>query len=268
MSTLGPGPGLTRVRSPSTLLPVEPAPPTLARVRRAVHALRDHERAQRMLPYFGVSRGGYGEGDVFLGLGVPAVRRLAATYREAPPWVRLELLASPVHEERLLALLLMMRAYRDGDHDQRTVVFRELLANRRRVNNWDLVDTAAPPIVGAYLLEEGGLRARPRLLETLSSSRTLWDRRIALLSTLPMIRAGWFDWTLRLAERLLEDREELIHKAAGWMLREVGKRDREAMEGFLRDHCHTMPRTMLRYAVERLPPARRAAFMAGRPPGP
>ena len=219
-----------------------------------------------MHPFFGVKPGGYGEGDIFLGLGVPATRRLARSYRAASAEVRIELLASPIHEERLLALLLMEDAYRKGDAAGRKVVFREYLRHRRRVNNWDLVDVSAPYIVGGYLLNEGGLASHPKLLETLCSARSLWDRRIGLLATFPFVRAGRFEWTLRLAEKLLGESEDLIHKAAGWMLREVGKRDGDVADAFLRQHCTAMPRTMLRYAIEKLPPARRRAYMEGRPP--
>ncbi|HLP40862.1 MAG TPA: DNA alkylation repair protein, partial [Fibrobacteria bacterium] len=133
------------------------------------------------------------------------------------------------------------------------------------VNNWDLVDSSAPYILGAWLLEEGGLEARPGLLDSLAASASLWDRRIAVLATFRFIRAGRFGETLRLAERLLGDREDLIHKAVGWMLREIGERDREAEEVFLRRHCRTMPRTMLRYAIEKFPEPRRQAYLKGRP---
>jgi 3-methyladenine DNA glycosylase AlkD len=219
-----------------------------------------------MHPYFGVTPGGYGENDVFLGLGVPAVRRLARTFRGATTSLRYGLLASPIHEERFLALLLMLDAYRVGDAAERKAVFGEYLDQRKQVNNWDLVDLSAPQIPGAYLLNEGGLESHPKLLDTLSSARSLWDRRIALLATFPFIRSSRFDWTLRLCAKLLGDREDLIHKAAGWMLREVGKRDGRAAESFLGRHCREMPRTMLRYAVEKLPSARRRAYLDGRPP--
>ena len=160
-------------------------------------------------------------------------------------------------------LILMVQAFGKGDAAARKSLFGEYLDRRARVNNWDLVDTSAPALVGGYLLEEGGLASHPGLLDTLAASRALWDRRIALLATLRFIKAGRFDWTLRLAERLLGDREDLIHKAAGWMLREVGERDRAVLETFLKRHCRAMPRTMLRYAIEKLPPARRKTFMTG-----
>lgn len=233
-----------------------------------MRALQDPARAERMHPYFGVTPGGYGENDAFLGLGVPAIRRLARTFRGATRSLRHALLSSAIHEERFLALLLMLGAYRAGDATQRKAVFREYLEQRKQINNWDLVDLSAPQIPGAYLLNEGGLESHPKLLDTLSSARSLWDRRIALLATFPFIRASRFDWTLRLCAKVLGDREDLIHKAAGWMLREVGKRDAGVAESFLGRHCREMPRTMLRYAVEKLPPARRRAYLDGMPPGP
>lgn len=234
---------------------------TLKGIRKDLRALKDPERAEHSKRFFRTGPGEYGEGDVFLGLSVPQTRFLARKFRGASIEVLRGLLDSPLHEERLLALLLMVHAFEKGNAAVRATLFKEFLARRDRVNNWDLVDTSAPAIVGGYLLEEGGLASHPLLLEDLAASKDLWDRRIALLATFRFIRAGRFDWTLRLAARLLGDKEDLIHKAAGWMLREVGNRDLAALETFLKRHCRVMPRTMLRYAIEKLPPARRKAYM-------
>ncbi len=240
-----------------------PAASTLRAIRSGIRALGDPGRAEFMKRFFRTGPGEYGEGDRFLGLTVPQTRQLAKRHRGAQAETRLALLESAIHEERLLGLLLMVQAYEKGDAAIRKAVFEDYLAHRDRVNNWDLVDGSAPNILGAYLLEEGGLGSHPGLLESLAASGTLWDRRIAILATFRFIKQGRFDWTLRLAERLLGDREDLIHKGVGWMLREVGERDRSAEEAFLRRHCRAMPRTMLRYAIEKFPERLRKAYLAG-----
>jgi 3-methyladenine DNA glycosylase AlkD len=240
-------------------------PATLASVRAEIAACGDPARAGHSKRFFRTGPGEYGEGDVFLGLTVPKVRLLARKHRGLPDRLRLSLLRSPIHEERLLALILMVHAFEKGTPGERRRIFEAYLANRRFVNNWDLVDTSAPAIVGGFLLEEEGAKSHPRLLEDLARSPTLWDRRIAMLATFRFIRAGRSAPALAIAELLVGDREDLIHKAVGWMLREIGERDRAAEEAFLRRHCRTMPRTMLRYAVEKFPEARRKAWLRGDP---
>jgi 3-methyladenine DNA glycosylase AlkD len=226
--------------------------------------LREHASPQDALGarrYFRTGPGEYGEGDVFIGVRVPALRRLAKELRALPLDSVAELLRSPVHEERLLALLLLVGAYAKGDDALRGRVFELYVASTRYVNNWDLVDSSAADVVGAHLA--GGDRS---LLDRLAASTSLWERRIAIIATLHFIRRGEFADTLRVAALLLRDRHDLIHKAVGWMLREVGKRDRAAEEAFLREHCRGMPRTMLRYAVERFPEPLRRAYLRGEPP--
>lgn len=240
-------------------------PTLLKTIQAEIRALADPDRAVVMKRYFRTGPGEYGEGDVFLGLSVPQTRLLARKHRDVPGPVRLALLRSRIHEERLLALFLMVHAYEKGDAAVRQAVFKAYLDNRRFVNNWDLVDSSAPNIVGAWLLEEGGLKRQPRLLETLARSGKLWDRRIAVLATFRFIKAGSFKPALDLAELLVDDPEDLIHKAVGWMLRELGDRDRDAEEAFLGRHCRTMPRTMLRYAIEKFPEGRRKAWLKGKP---
>ena len=171
----------------------------------------------------------------------------------------LALLKSQYHEARLLALLILVEQYERGDEAGRERVFEQYLEHRRYVNNWDLVDLSAPRILGPHL------RKRDRsLLDELARSSIVWDRRIAIMATLAFIRAGEFDDTLRLAADLLDDEHDLIHKAAGWMLREIGKRDMAAEQAFLERHGRTMPRTMLRYAIEHLPKTRRKAYLDGK----
>ncbi len=167
-----------------------------------------------------------------------------------------ELLRSPVHEERLVALVWFVRRYERGDGATRRSVYDLYLENTDRVNNWDLVDVSAPQIVGAHLLD------RPRdILDRLARSSSVWERRISIMATFAFIRAGEYEDTLRLGRILLRDEHDLIHKAVGWMLREVGKRDEALLMGFLERHAPEMPRMMLRYSVERLDPQNRARLM-------
>ncbi|MGH7531664.1 MAG: DNA alkylation repair protein [Gemmatimonadales bacterium] len=214
--------------------------------------------ARGVASFFKTGPGEYGEGDRFLGVTVPVIRRLTREYRNAPERTVLSLLRSEWHEARLLALCLLADRHERGDDHERKRVFALYLRHRVRINNWDLVDASAAQIAGPHLRRGNrGLRAR------LARSPRLWDRRIAVVSTYHDIRLGEFDPTLRLARHLLDDQEDLIHKAVGWMLREVGKRDRRTLERFLATHASRMPRTMLRYAIERFPePARRRYLRA------
>ncbi|HEX6042241.1 DNA alkylation repair protein, partial [Longimicrobium sp.] len=200
----------------------------------------------------------YGEGDRFLGIRVPAVRKLVREFRGTPLDEVAVLLRSAWHEARLTALLLLVDAYARGDAATREAVYRLYLSSTAFINNWDLVDTSAPHVVGAHLAE--GDRTE---LERLARSASLWERRIAMLATQHFIRRGEFGTALRIAEMLVGDGHDLIHKAVGWMLREIGDRDRAAEEAFLRRHLRTMPRTMLRYAIEKFPPDLRRAYLKG-----
>ena len=228
------------------------------RAHAALCTLADPEKAKFLAGFFKTGPGQYGEGDRFLGIVVPAVRQLAKQFRQLPLGDCEVLLASPDNEERLLALLILVGQYQQGDVITREKVYQLYLAHRERVNNWNLVDSSAPAIVGTHLLT----RDRSVLYE-LARSPTLWDRRIAVLATLTFIRAKDFADTLRLTEMLLTDPQDLMHKASGWMLREVGKRDVAVLEDFLSVHQRTMPRTMLRYAIERFASDKRAALLAG-----
>jgi 3-methyladenine DNA glycosylase AlkD len=226
---------------------------TLAALRSELRAAAEPGRAEVVAPYLGIRPGGYGEGDVVLGVRVPEARKVARNHRELGLDDLAELLRSPVHEERLVALVLLVRRY--PSEPQR--VYDLYLASTAYVNNWDLVDGSAPQIVGAHLLER-----RRDVLYRLVESDSVWERRIAVLATFAFIRAGDYDDTLALCERLLDDRHDLIHKATGWMLREIGNRDRARMVAFVERHRARMPRTMLRYAIEKLEPAERARLMA------
>lgn len=230
----------------------------LAQMRRELRALATPDSAAVLQRFFKTGPGEYGEGDQFLGIRVPQLRALARRHRQASRDDRLHLLRSPWHEERLLALLLMVDAFGRGAAAEREQVYADYLAHTRFINNWDLVDTSAEHIVGAFLGPEG-----TDTLLSMADSESLWERRIAILATFHFIKRREFAPTLRVAERLLRDPHDLIHKAVGWMLREVGKRDMAAEEAFLRDTYRAMPRTMLRYAIERLPEPLRRRYLAG-----
>jgi 3-methyladenine DNA glycosylase AlkD len=237
------------------------ANPTATADQIVVHlqALGDPEHARFVAGYFRTGPGEYAEGDQFLGIRVPVLRGLLREYRGLPLERTGELLRSPWHEARLLACLLLADAYPRGDVAAREAIYRLYLANTAYINNWDLVDSSAPHVV-AHL--QAGDRT---VLEALARSDSLWERRIAILATQHFIRQNDFGTTLKIAEILVDDRHDLIHKAVGWMLREVGNRDRAAEEAFLRRHHRTMPRTMLRYAIEKFPPDLRAAYLRREP---
>ena len=212
----------------------------------AVHAQR----------FFKTGPGQYGEGDLFLGINVPVLRKLAKEHCDIALDNAVELLQSPLHEIRLLALLVMLLQYKRGT-DQ-TAIYRAYLANTHWINNWDLVDVTAEHIIGAHLFE----RNRQPLYK-LARSKSLWERRIAIIATFYFIRRNQFDDTLAIAGLLMNDKEDLMHKAVGWMLREVGKRDLKTEEDFLIPRYNQMPRTMLRYAIERFPETKRLAYLSG-----
>jgi 3-methyladenine DNA glycosylase AlkD len=207
--------------------------------------------------FFKTGPGEYGEGDVFIGVRVPVIRKLAGQFKTLPLSQVEIILHSAIHEERLLALVVMTLQFEKGDAAGRKRIYDLYLGNTQHINNWDLVDLSAPNIVGAYLES----RSR-RPLYRLAKSSSLWQRRIAILATFHFIRRDDFKDTLKIAEMLLPDTEDLIHKAVGWMLREVGKRNMTVEEGFLKDHAGRMPRTMLRYAIERFPERKRRAYLS------
>ena len=206
--------------------------------------------------FFKTGPGQYGEDDQFIGVRVPVIRKVAREFVGLPLAEVECLLHSPIHEERLAALVILVMQAAKADAKARKAIYDLYLDNTKFINNWDLVDLSAPQIVGAYLVDES---RRP--LYRLAKSSWLWDRRISILATFHFIRLGDFGDTLKIAEALLGDREDLMHKAVGWMLREVGKRDTVALEGFLGRHCWVMPRTMLRYAIERFPEKKRRAYL-------
>jgi 3-methyladenine DNA glycosylase AlkD len=227
-------------------------------IERALRAGADPLVATHHLRFFKCGPGEYGEGDAFLGVAVPPLRALAKKYKAIDISEAVALLQSKWHEVRLLALMILVHKYEHGDEAEREAIYRAYLANTNRINNWDLVDCSAHKIVGAHLRERD---ISPLL--ALAESASLWERRIAIIATLDSIRRNQFADTFFIGAVLLGDRHDLIHKATGWMFREVGKRDQPALERFLRRYSRVMPRTTLRYAIERFPAELRAKYMGG-----
>lgn len=223
-----------------------------------IRSLGNKKDAGILQRFFKTGPGEYGEGDVFVGLRVPVLRKLVKEYPALDETILHELLESAVHEDRALALFILVRQFEQGTEADRARIYHFYLAHTRRINNWDLVDLSAPQVVGGYL----ATRSR-RPLYRLAGSKSLWERRISILATFTFIRNNDFDDALSLADRLLQDREDLIHKAVGWMLREIGKRDLAVLEAFLKPRCKTIPRTMLRYAIEKFPEPRRQLYLRG-----
>jgi 3-methyladenine DNA glycosylase AlkD len=227
-------------------------------ISKRIKKMGDKEDAKFLQGFFKTGAGQYGEGDIFLGIRVPAVRMLAKEYKDVPLNKVSTLLKSPYHEIRLFSLISLVYAFSEANEAAQNKIYITYLANTRYINNWDLVDLSAPNIVGAYLFT----RNRKPLYQ-LAKSKSLWERRIAILATFYFIKNKQFDDALKIAEILLQDKEDLIHKAVGWMLREIGKRDIKSEETFLQKHCRIMPRTMLRYAIERFTPSKRKMYLKG-----
>lgn len=229
-----------------------------AALERALQAASNPRRAVAVAKFFKTGKGEYGEGDRFIGIAVPALRKIVRQYVALDLEDLKRLLASPIHEYRLAALEILVAQYERADEAQRERIVEFYLRNTARMNNWDLVDAAAPYILGEHL------KTRPRqVLHRLAESRSLWERRIAIVSTLALIHAGEIEETYRLARALLADEHDLIHKAVGWALRESGKVSSEELVKFLGMNYRQIPRTTLRYAIERFPAAQRKRLLAG-----
>ncbi len=227
-------------------------------IRARLRALANPKKAEILQRFFKTGPCEYAEGDRFLGIQVPELRKLAKEYALVPLPEIGKLLTSPIHEERFLALLLMMNQHAKGNDVEKTTVYDFYVQNVRFINNWDLVDISAPYLVGAHLWERD-----KRPLSIFATSANVWERRIAILATFFFIKRGSYAEALRIAGLLLQDKEDLIHKAVGWMLREIGKRSLVTEEEFLRMYYKKMPRTMLRYAIERFPEPQRQQYLQG-----
>jgi len=231
---------------------------TLTDFTRMLHGYANKEKARLLQGFFKTGKGEYGEGDVFIGVTMPQIRIVAkAMWRDVTlPDIK-GLLKSPIHEERMLALVVLTHRFTKGDEAEKKRIFDLYMASTRRINNWDLVDVSVGRIVGAYLLDKD----RSVLYER-ARSQLLWDRRIAMVATGMFIHHGQLDDTFALADILLSDTHDLMHKAVGWMLREAGKQDIARLSAFLRKRAHVMPRTMLRYAIEKYPEPERRTWLS------
>lgn len=232
---------------------------TAADVERELDQYENPADAAFLQRFFKTGKGEYGEGDIFIGLRVPQTRKIAKQFNDLTIPEIEKLLESPIHEHRLAALIIMTNQAKNADDSGRKSLYELYLKRTDRINNWDLVDISCREVVGGYLM---GKSRQP--LYKLAKSKDLWERRIAMVSTWQFIRVGQLDDTFAIAELLLQDTHDLIHKAVGWMLREAGKKDEQALKDFLEYHAVTMPRTALRYSIERLHPAERARYMSAR----
>ena len=238
------------------LLSAEETAERAARIRQELETYIDPVKREVLTRFFKTGKGQYGEGDKFLGVTVPNARSVAKMHKDEPFGVLAALLQSPWHECRLCALLVLVERFKKSDEKERKAIYDFYLSQTSRINSWDLVDLSAPGIVGEYLKD----KSREDLYR-LAESSLLWDQRIAVVATYTLIKNHDFIDILALSERLLRHEHDLMRKAVGWMLREMGKRDKDLLVQFLEKHCKTMPRTMLRYAIEKFPDEERREFM-------
>ncbi len=232
---------------------------TLNEIKKRLARDANPKRVDAVQKFFRTGPGEYGEGDVFISVTVPQTRKVAREFRDAPIEVIEKLLTSKIHEERLLALIIFTEKFPRGDEATRKRIYDIYLDNTRHVNNWDLVDASAYKIVGAWLFE----RSRKPLYK-LARSKSMWEQRISIVSTYYFIKRGELDDTFAISDLLLHHEHDLIHKAVGWMLREAGKQDEKMLVDFLASRYQSMPRTMLRYAIEKFPEKKRRAYLAGK----
>lgn len=232
---------------------------SLENIRSIIDKEKNPEQAKILQRFFKTGKGEYGEGDIFYGIKVPVQRKIAVKFNDIALKELKSLISSPVHEERLIASLILVEKFSKGNQKERKIIFNFYLKNRKGINNWDLVDLTAPKIIGEYLFDKSR-----NILHDFAKSENLWEKRIAIISTFAFIRKDDFTDTLKIAEMLLNDEHDLIHKAVGWMLREIGKRNMQIELNFLKRHHISMPRTMLRYAIEKFPESKRKKILEGR----
>lgn len=231
----------------------------LAEIRKTISKQKNPAQAIILQRFFKTGKGEYGEGDIFYGIKVPEQRIIAKQFKDLSLDSLKTLILSKVHEERLIAAFILVDQFKSGDEKKKKIIFNFYLKNRKGINNWDLVDLSAPKIIGAYLIDK-----EKDLLYKFAHSKDLWEKRISIISTQAFIREHFFEDSLIISEILLHDKHDLIHKAVGWMLREIGNRDLETEEEFLKKHYKIMPRTMLRYAIEKFPEQKRMAYLRGK----
>ena len=231
----------------------------LNEIKKDLYKLKNPVKAKTLAGFFKTGQGEYGEGDIFLGIPVPEQRQIAKKYSGTNLRILQKLLQGKIHEERLTALLILIDNYKMADKEEKEKIVDFYLKNTKYINNWDLVDLSTPKILGDHLLQKN-----KSVLYRLAKSNILWERRIAIIATFEFIKNNQFEDTLKISYLLLEDKQDLIHKAVGWMLREVGKRDQKAEEQFLKKYYKKMPRTMLRYAIEKFPENKRQLYLKGK----
>ena len=211
------------------------------------------EKALILSRFFKTDVGQYGEGDIFIGVVVPDSRKVAKNYFDISLSSVDKLIESKIHEERLVSVLILVEKFQKANDKEKKEIYKFYLNHTKNINNWDLVDLSAPKVLGAYLLNKDR-----KILEKFARSKNLWEKRIAIISTFQFIYAGEYEWTFKIVKILIKDEHDLIHKACGWMLREVGKRvSEEKLKGFLNEKIKNNSHTMIRYAIERLPEAKR-----------
>ncbi len=230
----------------------------IVELKKELESFANPEKARIHQKFFKTGKGEYGEGDVFLGVVVPDSRKIAKKYKDIELKELETLLNSKIHEERFVSLLILIDKFEKQDEEKKQEVVDFYLENLKNINNWDLVDVSAHKILGSYLFNKNR-----KILYNLAASKNLWEKRISVIATLYFIGRNDFSDTLKISEVLLKDKHDLIHKAVGWMLREVGKRDLQVEEDFLKKHYKKMPRTMLRYAIEKFPEEKRQKHLKG-----
>ncbi len=231
---------------------------TSKEISKILRGLADVSIAKHSKHFFKTGKGEYGEGDRFLGIRVPVIRKEVKKFKDISHSEIQKLLHSAFHEERLCALLLLVQSFAKGSEKDKNRIYEIYLNNTAYINNWDLVDSSAYQIVGAYLADKD-----KKPLYDLAEADSLWERRIAIMATFYLIKRDRFDDALAISRRMIHDKEDLIHKAVGWMLREIGKRDIAVEQAFLKKHYKKMPRTMLRYAIEKFPEKERKRYLQG-----
>lgn len=219
----------------------------------------DPERAKNLQRFFKTGKGEYGEGDSFLGITVPEQRKIANKFNTLGLNDIQSLLKSNIHEQRFTALEILVMQYEKANEKQKNEIFKFYIKNTKNINNWDLVDTSAPYIIGDFLLNKNR-----KILYKLAKSKNIWEKRISIISTAMFIKNNQFQDTIKISEILLKDKHDLIQKAVGWMLREMGKKDKKTLEIFLKKHYKSMPRTMLRYSIEKFPEAERKNYLTSK----
>ncbi len=228
----------------------------LQKLKQELLKLADTKRAESSTRFFKTGKGEYSEGDVFIGIRVPVLREVAKEFKDMNRKSVEKLLKNEIHEYRFIALIILTIQFNEGNKEEKKEITKFYLEHTRQINNWDLVDISAPQILGTYLLTKN-----KAILQKLVVSKLLWERRIAIVSSHAFIKKGIFDVTITLAEKLLNDKEDLMHKATGWMLREMGKRNKKTLVQFLDKYSKVMPRTMLRYSIEHFSQEERKHYM-------